>query len=169
MTFCFCAGISAAPDVATLPKDTPYTDDATGMVFPAKIGKFTKTGVTKNLNPYYGTAIRYANDYGSSADVYIYALDMKGEKLTAGRALAHYGAVRKNIEQLTGKSVPLGDITVLAESDLRIFPPAGKGQPESVLTGRRCSFSFSLGEDPFFSELLIFPSGTRIVKVRITY
>ena len=61
-----------AQDVVSLPKNTSYADDETGGVFPPRIGNFTKTSVTKNLNPYYGTRFRYANDYGASADVYIY-------------------------------------------------------------------------------------------------
>ena len=102
-----------AQDVVSLPKETPYADDATGAVFPARIGSFAKTNVTKNLNPYYGTVIRYANDYGSSADVYIYALDLKTVNLSAEQWRKHYDEVKGNITHLTGKSVPLGEIAVL--------------------------------------------------------
>ena len=159
-----------AQDVVSLPKETPYADDATGAVFPARIGSFAKTNVTKNLNPYYGTVIRYANDYGSSADVYIYALDLKTVNLSAEQWRKHYDEVKGNITHLTGKSVPLGEIAVLEEFTMKVPDEIVKKQMlASDLAGRRCSFSFSIGEDPFFSELVIFPVGSRIVKLRVTY
>ena len=159
-----------AQDVVSLPKETPYADDATGAVFPARIGSFAKTNVTKNLNPYYGTVIRYANDYGSSADVYIYALDLKTVNLSAEQWRKHYDEVKGNITHLTGKSVPLGEIAVLEEFTMKVPDEIVKEQMlASDLAGRRCSFSFSIGEDPFFSELVIFPVGSRIVKLRVTY
>ncbi len=164
------AALTEAQDMVSLPKDTPYADDATGAVFPARVASFTKTNVTKNQNPYYGTVIRYANDYGSSADVYIYALDLKTMKLSAEQWRKHYEEVKGNIAHLTGKNVPLGEVAVLGEFALKVPDEIVRKQMlDSNLAGRRCSFSFSIGEDPFFSELVIFPSGSRIVKLRVTY
>ena len=161
---------ASAQDVVSLPKDAAYADDETGAVFPARIGNFTKTSVTKNLNPYYGTVIRYANDYGASADVYIYSLDLKSAKLTAEQRLRHYDEVKTNISHLTGKSAPLGEVVILGEFTLQApEDTVRKLALDSAMVGKRCSFSFSIGEDPFFSELVIFSIGSKIVKLRVTF
>ena len=112
-----------AQDVVSLPKETPYADDATGAVFPARIGSFAKTNVTKNLNPYYGTVIRYANDYGSSADVYIYALDLKTVNLSAEQWRKHYDEVKGNIV-IGDPDTVLCAIKLL---QLTVFPRLGVG------------------------------------------
>ncbi|MEG2199939.1 MAG: hypothetical protein RRY25_06630, partial [Anaerovorax sp.] len=152
------------------PKNTPYADDSTGTVFPAKIGSFSKTTVSKHLNPYYGTVVRYANDFGASADVYIYALDLKNEHLSRNQWIAHYDEVKKNIPHLTGGSVPLGETVPVAEADLNLSEKSRKAlSRESTLIGKRCRFAFAIGEDQFYSELVIFSSGTKIIKLRVTY
>ena len=170
-SLCYAAALfhGAAQDVVSLPKDTPYADDETGTVFPSRIGNFTKTSVTKNLNPYYGTVIRYANGYGASADVYIYALNLSTAKLSAEQWQKHYEEVKSDIAHLTGKSAPLGEIAILGEFLLKIpEETVAKLALDSPVAGKRCSFSFSIGEYPFFSELVIFPVGSRIVKLRVT-
>ncbi len=173
----FCLALSAAvlfrsaaaQEVVSLPKDTPYADDETGTVFSARIGNFTKTSVTKHLNPYYGTVIRYANPYGASADIYIYALNLNPAKLSAEQWNRHYEEVKANIAHLTGKSVPIGEIAILEEFLLKIPESAVKSLAlKSSVAGKRCTFAFSIGEDPFFSELVIFPVGSKIVKLRVT-
>ena len=40
---------------------------------------------------------------------------------------------------------------------------------DSAVVGKRCTFAFSIGEDPFFSELVIFSVGSKIVKLRVTF
>ena len=90
--------------------------------------------------------------------------------LSAEQWRKHYDEVKGNIAHLTGKSVPLGEIAVLEEFTMKVPDEIVKRQMlASDLAGRRCSFSFSIGEDPFFSELVIFPVGSRIVKLRVTY
>lgn len=160
----------AAQDVVSLPKNTSYADDETGGVFPPRIGNFTKTSVTKNLNPYYGTRVRYANDYGASADVYIYSLDLKTVKLSQEQWQRHYDEVKNNISHLTGKSAPLGEVSKLEEFTLTVpLETVKKLALDSAVVGKRCTFAFSIGEDPFFSELVIFSVGSKIVKLRVTF
>ena len=73
---CLCAVLCAvAQDVFLRPAMEAFVDKDTLLVFPAQIDTFQKVRVRKNENPVFGTVVRYENELGSCADVYIYSLD----------------------------------------------------------------------------------------------
>lgn len=145
--------------VTNLPKSIPYSDETTGIVFPAKIGPFTKIAVRKNNNPFFGTIIRYAGSFGTSADIYIYSLSATPAEFSLRSALEHYEQVKNSIMGLSTKASGLDQITLEEEYSLR----AG-GQE----AGRRAVIHFDMDGENFTSELVIFPFGDRIIKFRIT-
>ena len=73
---CLCGALSAkAQDVFLRPAMEEFVDKDTRLVFPAQIDTFQKVRVRKNENPVFGTVVRYENESGACADVYIYSLD----------------------------------------------------------------------------------------------
>ena len=73
---CFCGVLTAAAqDVFLRPATEAFVDKDTLLVFPAQIDSFQKVRVRKNENPVFGTVVRYENELGTCADVYIYSLD----------------------------------------------------------------------------------------------
>ena len=145
--------------VTNLPKSTPYSDETTGIVFPAKIGLFTKISVHKNNNPFFGTLIRYSGTFGTSADIYIYSLSATPAEIPLKSALEHYEEVKKSILGLASKATGLDQITLEEEYTLQ----TGKQE-----VGRRAVFHFDMDGENFTSELVVFPYGDRIIKFRIT-
>ena len=69
---CLCGILTAvAQDVFLRPAMEAFVDKDTLMVFPAQVDTFQKVRVRKNENPVFGTVVRYENETGSCADVYI--------------------------------------------------------------------------------------------------
>ncbi|MBQ7730666.1 MAG: hypothetical protein IJT68_02375 [Lentisphaeria bacterium] len=73
---CLC-GVSGAgaQDIFRRPAMEAFVDKDTLLVFPAQVDTFQKVRVRKNENPVFGTVVRYENESGACADVYIYSLD----------------------------------------------------------------------------------------------
>ena len=69
---CFCGVLSAgAQDIFLRPAMEAFVDKDTMLVFPAQVDTFQKVRVRKNENPVFGTVVRYENEAGTCADVYI--------------------------------------------------------------------------------------------------
>ncbi len=148
-----------ASSVTNLSKSIPFSDETTGVVFPAKIGLFTKIEVRKNNNPFFGTLIRYSGTFGTSADIYIYSLTATPAEVSLKSAMEHFAQVKESIMALASKAPGLGQITLEEEYILQ------SGNQE---VGRRAVFRFDMDGEEFTSELIIFPYGDRVVKFRIT-
>jgi len=157
--FCAISQNTATSSVTNLPKNIPYSDENTGVVFPSKIGPFSKTTVRKNNNPLYGTLIRYSGSFGTSADIYIYSLTAVPGEVSMKNAEEHYEQVKNNILMLSSKSSALEQITLEEEYNL---------QADQRDAGKRAVFLFQMDGENFNSELVILPYGDRIVKLRIT-
>ena len=69
---CLCGALSAeAQDIFLRPAMESFVDKDTLLVFPAQVDTFQKVRVRKNENPVFGTVVRYENEAGTCADVYI--------------------------------------------------------------------------------------------------
>ena len=69
---CLCWVLSAeAQDIFLRPAMEAFVDKDTMLVFPAQVDTFQKVRVRKNENPVFGTVVRYENEDGTCADVYI--------------------------------------------------------------------------------------------------
>lgn len=142
-----------------LPKDAPYTDPATGVVFPAEISSYTKHQVTRNLNPVYGTAIRYFNEIGSCADIYIYSLDTSAAPVNQEQFAEHYKETKEVIMKLPAGAGPVNSVACVEEFKFN-------GRPDIL----GCAFLIGVeDDDEIYSELIMFLFKGNIVKMRITY
>ncbi len=157
--FCAFSQTAEPSGVTNLPKSIPYSDETTGVVFPAKIGLFMKIEVRKNNNPFFGTIIRYAGTFGTSADIYIYSLSATPAEVSLKSALEHYEQVKNSILGLSTRAAGLEQVSLEEEYSLQ----SGKQE-----VGRRAVFRFEMDGENFTSELVIFPYGDRVIKFRIT-
>jgi hypothetical protein len=81
---CFCGAFAAeAQDIFLRPALESFIDKDTMLEFPAQVGAFQKVRVRKNeKSRVIGTVIRYENEVGTCADVYLYSLDEDARTVT---------------------------------------------------------------------------------------
>lgn len=144
-----------------LPKDLAYSDVKTGVVFPARLGKFHKTEIRLNSNAVVGTVIRYQGDrLGCAADVYIYAFSETPRPISREEFMEHWEKVRSavlNPDPKTGRVEESESVQKLTYS---------RNQREYAM---REVFSIrTKGGGTYYSELLLLPCGDQAVKLRIT-
>ena len=144
-----------------LPKDLAYSDVKTGVVFPARLGKFHKTEIRLNSNAVVGSIIRYEGDrLGCAADVYIYALSENPQPISREEFMEHWEKVRSavlNPDPKTGRVEESESVQKLTYS---------RNQREYAM---REVFSIrTKGGGTYYSELLLLPCGDQAVKLRIT-
>ena len=140
------------------PADEAYTDADTKLVFPSRCGAFIKMEVVRNLNPVFGTTIRYQNENYSGADVYIYCLGTKGDPVTEEQFRAECADVEKNILNMKQRSSIIESVRLLS---------AEKAQPAGRMFRR--TFEIVIDGEKNRSTLLMFLYRGRIVKCRITF
>ena len=146
--------------IVSRPRSEPYIDDATGIEFPPELSGFIKTQVVKNVNPFYGTVVRYASHEGACADVYIYTL---GQPLNDDLLKTHFQGVLKVISNLpsTAKNTIKG-ISMKSQTE------ASLGARGSI-KAQKALFSFDTSKvGSFDSELLVFAFRDRVIKLRIS-
>jgi len=156
---------TALPAVSNLPKDAPYLDEVTGVEFPACTGFFCKEIVKKNPNPVFGTLVRYANERGSCADVYIYSLNTVADPVAEKEFEAHFAETKENILSLASKPED-GHLKSVSEKTMK--SPANEWM-EKIPSLRQATFLFGIAEDEYYSELHMFLCKGRIIKIRISY
>lgn len=153
----FCA--AAEKSIKSLPRDATYKDGYTGVTFPAQVNEFRKTKVDINLNPVFGTAIRYADEFGSSADIYIYSLDTSETKVDMKLTERHFREVKSFITNMAMKKGPVSEIVVGSSYFLK---------NKDEVKGWRCTFEITMSEEKYRSELLMFPFKGKIIKLRVS-
>lgn len=146
-----------APRVVYLPADEAFKDESTGLTFNSRIGGYNKFAVSRNVNPVYGTIIRYQNEvaYG---DVYIYSLDSQGKPVTQKAAEEEFQAVVKSIRTMSARNSLVE--SVIPKKDLGWELPAG-------VYGQR--FLIKSNGEEIKSLLILFLCKGKIVKIRVSY
>ena len=163
LLFLLSAGIvhDLPADQKELPKEVPFSDENTGVVFPPKLGSFQKTEIRISPSPVLGTRIQYAgNRIGCSAAIYIYALSEKPDIISLPEFRGHYNQVRQAILNLKSISSRVEEIESVLQSEL-----------SDARNNQALRESFYLrtdGEETYHSELLLILCGDRVVKLRIT-
>ena len=156
---CLCGVLpAAAQDIFLRPAMESFVDKDTGLEFPAIVDTFQKVRVRKNENPVFGTVVRYENEAGTCADVYIYSLDT-GAK-----------AVRQDMFEKHCKETDEG-ILKMSENNRNIksvkhIDAPGRKAPG---TGFEAHYSIQNGTVRMDSILYLALYRGKLVKVRVTY
>ncbi len=156
LTLFLAAG--AAP--TSIPKDVPYSDENTGVVFPPALGAFRKTEVRVNSNPVIGTRMQYSGDrLGCAADIFIYSLGERPEQITESEFQRHYNELRDGILNLKSISPKIEEVESAGEWTIP--------EEKRKIVRRELFYIRTDGEETYRSELVLIRCGDRIVKLRI--
>ena len=164
--FCLCCLVYAGTqDIFLRPALESFVDEDTGLEFPALLDSFQKVRVRKNLNPVFGTVVRYENEAGTCADVYIYSLDTGAKAVSRTMFEKHCRETDQDILNLPGQkpveNLPSHKIrsSTHIEAPGRIAPPYGFEAYYRIQNG-------SMTMD---SVLYLALCRGKLVKVRVSY
>lgn len=146
-----------APRVVYLPADEAFKDESTGLTFNSRIGGYNKFAVSRNVNPVYGTIIRYQNEV-ACGDIYIYSLDSQGNPVSPEAAEKEFKDVVQTIRTMPERSSLVEAVTL--KSDMGLELPAGA-------YGQR--FQIKANGEEMKSLLILFLCNGKIVKIRVSY
>ena len=156
---CLCGAPSAeAQDIFRRPAMESFVDKDTLLVFPAQVDTFQKVRVRKNENPVFGTVVRYENESGTCADVYIYSLDTGAKPVRRDMFEKHCQETDQDILNLS-----VGNPKIKAA---HLDAPAGKKPPEG---GYEKFYRIQNGSTQMDSVLYLALYKGKLVKVRISY
>ena len=164
---CFCGAFAAeAQEVFLRPALESFVEKDTMLEFRAQIGTFQKVRVRRNeKHPVFGTVVRYENEIGSCADVYIYSLDEEDTAVTAEMFEKHFRETDRDIMKLpeTKLDAELPDHKI--RSVTRAEAP-GRKAPEG---GFEAYYRIKNGSTLMDSVLYLALYRNRLVKVRVSY
>ena len=155
---CLCGVLTAAAqDVFLRPATEAFVDKDTLLVFPAQVDTFQKVRVRKNENPVFGTVVRYENELGSCADVYIYSLDTSAKPVPQELFEKHCRETDLGIMNLSKLNPKI---------NVQHLDAAGRKAPES---GFEAFYRIQNGSSQMDSVLYLALYKGKLIKVRISY
>ena len=110
---CLSAIVAFAQDVFLRPALEDFIDKDTKLVFPAIVETFQKVRVRKNENPVFGTVVRYENESGTCADVYIYSLDTGAKEVSPDDFEKHFQETDQGILKLAEQNARIKAVSRL--------------------------------------------------------
>lgn len=156
---CFCGVLAAeAQDVFFRPAMEAFVDKDTLLVFPAQVETFQKVRVRKNENPVFGTVVRYENELGTCADVYIYSLDTGAKPVQREMFEKHCRETEQDILKMPERNPKITSVSH-AETPGRKAPG----------NGYEALFRIQYGAAQMDSILYLALYEGKLVKVRISY
>ena len=156
---CFCGAFAAeAQDVFFRPAMEAFVDKDTLLVFPAQVDTFQKVRVRKNENPVFGTVVRYENELGTCADVYIYSLDTGAKPVLRDMYEKHCRETEQDILKMPDQNPK---ITSVAHVETPGRKTSGNGY--------EALFRIQYGTAQLDSILYLALYEGKLVKVRISY
>ena len=150
--------VAFAQDVFLRPALEDFIDKDTKLVFPAIIDTFQKVRVRKNENPVFGTVVRYENESGTCADVYIYSLDTGAKAVRQDDFEKHFQETDEGILKLSEQNAKIKSVSRL-EKPGRKTPGAG----------REALYRIDSVPAPMDSVLYLALYRGKLVKVRVSY
>lgn len=168
LAFLFCTffpyALHAESGIATLlfrPAAESYTDQTTGLVFPSVIGEFTKNRVTMNKIPGIGTTVRYVNEMGPCADVYIFAPQADPEKaIPEDEFKLVFSSTSATICNLSKQGGTVQKVVQQSADDLKT---------DETVPHLKAFFRIESKTEPLDSLLIMARKGNRIIKIRISW
>ena len=155
---CLCGILTAAAqDVFLRPAMEEFIDKDTRLVFQAQIDTFQKVRVRKNENPVFGTVVRYENELGSCADVYIYSLDTAAKPVPQETFEKHCKETDQGIMNLPAQNPKI---------KVERLDAAGREVPEG---GFEAFYRIQNGSTLMDSVLYLALYKGKLIKVRISY
>lgn len=156
---CFCGAFAAeAQDIFLRPAMEAFVDKDTLLVFPAQVDTFQKVRVRKNENPVFGTVVRYENESGTCADVYIYSLDTGAKPVRQDMFEKHCKETDQGILEMPAQNPKITSVEH-AEAP-------GRKAPEG---GFEAQYRIQNGSVQMDSVLYLALYNGKLVKVRISY
>ena len=147
-----------AQDIFLRPALEAFVDKDTLLVFPAQLDTFQKVRVRKNENPVFGTVVRYENESGTCADVYIYSLDTGSKPVQQDMFEAHCRETDEGILKMPEQNPKISSVVRIAAPDRKT--------PEG---GYESYYRIQSGSTPMDSVLFLALYHGKLVKVRISY
>ena len=147
-----------AQDVFLRPALEDFIDKDTKLVFPAIIDTFQKVRVRKNENPVFGTVVRYENESGTCADVYIYSLDTGAKEVRADEFEKHFRETDQGILKLAEQNSRIKAVSRLETPDRKTPGP-----------GREARYRIESLPDAMDSILYLALYRGKLVKLRVSY
>ena len=155
---CLCGALSAgAQDVFLRPAMEEFVDKDTRLVFPAQVDTFQKVRVRKNENPVFGTVVRYENEAGTCADVYIYSLDTGAKEVLPDVFEKHFVETDQDIMKMPALN-----------PKIKVEPIDVEGRKPSP-GGREAHYRIQNGSTQMDSILFLALYRGKLVKLRISY
>ncbi|MBO4287021.1 MAG: hypothetical protein J5985_02510 [Kiritimatiellae bacterium] len=155
---CLSAIVAFAQDVFLRPALEDFIDKDTKLVFPAIVDTFQKVRVRKNENPVFGTVVRYENEAGTCADVYIYSLDTGAKEVGVDEFEKHFQETDQGILKLAEQNARIKAVTRLETPDRKTTGP-----------GREARYRIDSVPDPMDSILYLALYHGKLVKLRVSY
>lgn len=156
---CLCGFLSAeAQDVFLRPAMEEFIDKETMLVFPAIVDTFQKVRVRKNENPVFGTVVRYENEAGTCADVYIYSLDTGAREVRQDEFEKHFRETDQDILKMPEQNQKIKSAVPIEIPGRKV--PAG---------GHEAHYRIQNGPVQMDSILFLALYKGKLVKLRISY
>ena len=155
---CLSVIVAFAQDVFLRPALEDFIDKDTKLVFPAIVDTFQKVRVRKNENPVFGTVVRYENEAGTCADVYIYSLDTGAKDVGVDEFEKHFQETDQGILKLAEQNARIKTVTRLETPDRKTPGP-----------GREARYRIDSAPDPMDSILYLALYRGKLVKLRVSY
>ena len=156
---CLCGALSAeAQDIFLRPAMESFVDKDTLLVFPAQVDTFQKVRVRKNENPVFGTVVRYENEAGTCADVYIYSLDTGAKPVQQDMYEKHCGETDEGILNMSAQNPKITSVVHVEAPERKA--PAG---------GYEKQYRIQNGATQMDSILYLALYHGKLVKIRISY
>ena len=149
---------AAAQDIFLRPALESFVDKDTGLNFPAIIDTFQKVRVRKNENPVFGTVVRYENEAGTCADVYIYSLDTGAKAVRQDDFEKHFQETDLGILDMPSKNRNI-------QSVKHVEAPGRK----APANGFEVHYTIQNGSVQMDSVLFLALYRGKLVKIRVSY
>jgi len=149
---------AAAQDVFLRPAMETFVDKDTRLMFPALVDSFQKVRVRKNENPVFGTVVRYEDEAGTCADVYIYSLDTGAKAVRKDEFEKHFRETDEGILKMPEQNLKIQSVKHIEAPDRKA--------PE---TGHEAHYRIQSGSTQMDSILFLALFRGKLIKLRVSY